>query len=509
MNGTWITDFVDRVGDPIGILAADGSWHCAEVLLADALRSLARDVTGGERMPRDVAIGYPAHWNTIAVDALRRALHRSPDWPVEPLLIPDNVCALTAVDAEAGLPTGGVTMLCDFGGSGTTISLIAADNTVMGKPLRHLEFSGDLVDRAVLAFVLGGLSCNSWPGLSGTLAFGPLIRLRDECRAVKERLSSDTATVVSGRETRVAGGIRFTRAEFDDVIDPMLVDLVDVARGAMVRAGVRPHDLTAIATAGGGAAIPAITTAMSEYLRVPVVAATRPGLSAAIGAALRASRPSPAPKAPLPNTAAPAPVDESIPAEPVGIAWSVGPDVPRLKADEPRAARPEVTFERDEDLAVADVVAWYRRPMPVVLLTLLVIIGAGLATVIGLRTNSTAASTTPPALPTVVATPATAAPAVAEAAPVQPAESAPPVRTVYEAPPVTQTQVVQAPPVIQTQVVQAPPVVETQVVQAPLVTQTQLVQAPIPVQLPAIPTALPIPPIPGLQLVLQGLQPSG
>ena len=498
VNGSWITDFVDRVGDPVGILAADGSSHPAEVLLADALRSLVRDVTGGERVPRDVAIAYPAHWRARAVDALRRALRRSPDWPVEPTLTPDDVCALAVVD----LPANGAVMLCDFGGGGTTISLVAADGTMMGEPVRHLDFSGDLVDRAVLAFVLGSLSCNSWPGLSGTLAFGPLIRLRAECRAVKERLSSDTVTVVSARETRVTGGIRFTRAEFDEVIDPMLVDLVDVARGVLVRAGVRPNDLAAIATVGGGAAIPAITTVLSEQLRAPVVTTPRPGLSAAIGAALRAGRVAP------PQVSRP--VDESIPVEPVGLAWSAGPDVPRLTA-EPRVVRPQITFEPAEVPAAPDTSAWYRRPMPVVLATLLVIVGAGLATVVGLRSNSTAASTTPPAPSTVVATPAADAPPVAEAAPA-------PDRGVVEAPPVT--RVVQAPPVVEAPIVEAPvveapvveaPVVEPPVVQAP-VTRTQLVQAPIPVQLPAIPgipTDLHIPAIPGLRLVLPGLPPSG
>lgn len=497
VNGSWITDFVERVADPVGIVAADGSPHRPEVLLAGELRSVARDVTGGERMPPNVAIAYPAQWQAPAVEALRRAIRMSTDWPVEPALIPDSVCAMTAVAAGSQRPAAGVTMLCDFGGGGTTISLIAADDTVIGGPARHLDFSGERIDRAVLAFVLGNLSCNSWPGLSGTLAFGPLIRLRDECRAVKERLSHETATVVAARETRVAGGIRFTRAEFDDVIDPMLVDLIDLARGTMVGAGVGSKELAAIATVGGGAVIPAITTALSEYLRVPVLTPARPGLSAAIGAALLAARP-PAAATVTPKAVVAAPVGESIP-EPVGRAWSAAPDVPRLRVGEPQPLRPQITFEPVEAPHPAAASSWYRRPMPVVLATLLVIVGAGLATVVGLRSNNTAASTAPPVPPTVVATPAAGAPAVAEAAPAVPmADPQPPVRTVIEAPPVTHTQVVQAPSIVETQVVQAPPV-----------TQTRLVQAPLPIQLPPIPTALPIPAIPGVQLVLPGAQPSG
>src|SRR5919108_546960 len=39
-RGLIITDFVDRVGDPVGIVAADGSTHQANKVLADALRAM-------------------------------------------------------------------------------------------------------------------------------------------------------------------------------------------------------------------------------------------------------------------------------------------------------------------------------------------------------------------------------------------------------------------------------------------------------------------------------------
>src|SRR5262250_1780475 len=45
--GLVISDFVDRVGDPVGIVAADGSMHRSEALVADALRALAYTATGG------------------------------------------------------------------------------------------------------------------------------------------------------------------------------------------------------------------------------------------------------------------------------------------------------------------------------------------------------------------------------------------------------------------------------------------------------------------------------
>src|ERR1700752_5508506 len=39
-RGLIITDFVDRVDDPVGIVAADGSTHMADEVLTDALRAM-------------------------------------------------------------------------------------------------------------------------------------------------------------------------------------------------------------------------------------------------------------------------------------------------------------------------------------------------------------------------------------------------------------------------------------------------------------------------------------
>src|ERR1700748_230586 len=55
--GLVITDFVDRVGDPIGIVAADGSVHRSEILAADGVRALAYAATNGAGVPEDDAVG--------------------------------------------------------------------------------------------------------------------------------------------------------------------------------------------------------------------------------------------------------------------------------------------------------------------------------------------------------------------------------------------------------------------------------------------------------------------
>ncbi|MBD9319037.1 Mucin 2 precursor, partial [Mycobacterium tuberculosis] len=78
--GLVITDFVDRVGDSVGIVAADGSVYRSEALVADALLALAYTATGGRALPGSVTVTYPAHWGPAAVAALDSALRRASEW---------------------------------------------------------------------------------------------------------------------------------------------------------------------------------------------------------------------------------------------------------------------------------------------------------------------------------------------------------------------------------------------------------------------------------------------
>ena len=89
-RGLIITDFVDRVGDPIGIVAADGSTHMADKVLADALRAMLYTV--GSPPPGPAAVTYPAHWRLAAVDVLRNALASVPEFqqPTPASLVPDS-----------------------------------------------------------------------------------------------------------------------------------------------------------------------------------------------------------------------------------------------------------------------------------------------------------------------------------------------------------------------------------------------------------------------------------
>jgi actin-like ATPase involved in cell morphogenesis len=286
LHGQRLTGFVERIGDPVPLIAPDGSSHRPELLLAEALGAVAQSATVGVPAS-EVAVSVPAHWQPSVVDALRRTLHDMHDGMP---LVSDSTAALTALSADPGLPARGVVVLCDFGGSGTSITLAdaAANYAVIGETVRFADFSGDLIDQALLTHVAASLKSEIDP--SGTAMVGSLMRLRAECRDAKERLSAETATAVAVDMPGHRADFRVTRAELEGLMSGPLTDLVAALDDTLQRHNVPSAHVSAVATIGGAARIPLITQVLSEHLRAPVVTTSRPHLTAAVGAALIAQR---------------------------------------------------------------------------------------------------------------------------------------------------------------------------------------------------------------------------
>ncbi|MEH3139256.1 MAG: Hsp70 family protein [Mycobacterium kyogaense] len=392
--GLVLSGFVDRVGDPVPLVAADGSAHRAEVVLAEALAAMARLVDGGS----PVAIAVPAHWGPGTLGALRGALRSRPILApdgVPAALIPDASAALAALQAAPGLPDHGVVVLVDLGGSGTSVTLAdaGANLDLVGQTVRYPDFSGDAVDQLLLDHVLSGIADANDADPAGTAAVGSLARLRDECRQAKERLSEQTATVVPAELPGVRSDIRVTRPELEQLIAEPLGGLLGVIDDALQRAAVPTANVAAIATVGGGAAIPAVTQRLSERLRAPVITTPESALNVAAGAALVANQSLDAqaatglaPAAGEPTAMAPAAWaagaaglaagqaadDGAASATFRALAWSQDDDlgsepVPYTGADyvaaSPDQARPSVAFSPDDDGHDEPApLAWYKRP---------------------------------------------------------------------------------------------------------------------------------------------------
>jgi hypothetical protein len=382
-RGLVLTGFVERVGDPVPMVAGDGSTHRGERLVADALDALTR-AAYPSMAPRVMSVSVPAHWRQSVIDTLGAALRSNPGLsphgaPVP--LVSDAVAALTALQTRPGLPARGVVALCDFGATGTSITLAdaAAGFRSVGHTVRYDDFSGDLIDQAVLSHVLADLEIDP----SSTSAVVALTRVRDECRIAKERLSYQTATGLRAPLPGSQSTVRLTRAELEALLRDPLDGVIAALEDTLQRNNIARAHLAAIATVGGGARIPLVTQRLSEVTRIPVITTPRSQLIAALGAALIARR-GPVAEAPtgiaMAAVARPVATVGSTAAHTVTpyagvepLAWSqdvsahdISPGAYQSYDDGAAVggARPEVRFDHGEHSAVSSVPALplYRRP---------------------------------------------------------------------------------------------------------------------------------------------------
>ena len=365
-QGLTLTGFVERVGDPVPMIAEDGSKHRAEMLLVEALDGVAR--SAAKAPVSEVAVAVPAHWRPSVVEALRGALGSKPGLARSPL-VSDAEAALTALRSNPGLPTAGVIVLCDFGGSGTSITVVdaGANDAPIGETVRVPDFSGDQIDQAILTNVVAGIFDASDADPAGTSMVGSLSVLRDECRRAKERLSDETATAIVIDVPGMKTTVRMTRKELDHLVDEPLAEFLAVLADTLDRNRIPLASISAVATIGGGARIPLITQRLSEHLRTTVVTTPQPQLTAAEGVALIAQRSqvvetatAMAPAAPATATVSAAAIGGGAsPAVGGALAWSevdddpydvlhTEPYVDDQPVSAPAASRPEVHFQHEE-----------------------------------------------------------------------------------------------------------------------------------------------------------------
>ena len=96
-----------------------------------------------------IAVAVPAHWTGATLRSLRLAMRAKPRLApngVPARLVSDAVAALTALNANPGLPGRGVVALLDFGGGGTSITLADAASTF--EPVETSRLTESLVSKS-------------------------------------------------------------------------------------------------------------------------------------------------------------------------------------------------------------------------------------------------------------------------------------------------------------------------------------------------------------------------
>ncbi|EJO90946.1 hypothetical protein MCOL_V201915 [Mycobacterium colombiense CECT 3035] len=286
--------FIERIGDSVALVSPDGSAHDPELLTVEALDAMVL-AAGADAACSEISIAVPAHWKPATVQALRDALRTHLGFVrsgMAPRLVSDAIASLTAVKAELGLPDEGVVGLLDFGGSGASATLVnvAGDFELVSATLRYAALSGDEIDQELQLRAFEELGHGSGLDPASTAGVGQLVELKEQCRAGKERLSTEMATEI----TAVLGGrscsLTLTQDDLEELIQDRLTGFIYAFDDMLVRYRKSWSDLAAVVTVGGGARIPLVTERLSMHGRTPILTPSQPALAAASGALILASR---------------------------------------------------------------------------------------------------------------------------------------------------------------------------------------------------------------------------
>src|SRR3954454_21629839 len=95
ISGQVMSGFVERVGDPVPLIADDGTSYRADVLMVEALDAMV--VEAGADVSAQIAVAVPAHWKGGTLRSLRDAMR------AKPTLAPNGVPVRLVSDAVAAL----------------------------------------------------------------------------------------------------------------------------------------------------------------------------------------------------------------------------------------------------------------------------------------------------------------------------------------------------------------------------------------------------------------------
>jgi len=170
-----------------------------------------------------------------------------------------------------------------------------------GRPEGVERLGGVDVDAAVIHHVLRALG----PAAAALDPEHPptrvgMARLRADCVAAKEALSSETSVTIPVTLPGITDEVLLRRTELEELVAPVLAPTVDALRRALASAGLGPGQPDAVLLVGGSSRMPLVAREVSVALGRPVAVDAHPKHPVAMGAALvaEARRPATTPSVP-------------------------------------------------------------------------------------------------------------------------------------------------------------------------------------------------------------------
>src|SRR5262245_26658296 len=281
-------EFKRRLGDPTPILLA-GVPYSAEALMARLLRFVVDEVGAREGgLASAICVSHPANWGPYKIDLLHQAARMSNvDRPITFSTEPE--AAAGAYAQTQRIEPGAVVAVYDLGGGTFDAAVLRRTATgfaILGHPEGIERLGGIDIDAAVFAHVARSVGAPLTDlDEDDAAAVAAVGRLRAECVAAKEALSTDLDTVIPVLLPGFAGEVRLTRAELEAIVRPSLYDSVEALRRALRSADATPDDLTAVLLVGGSSRMPLVAQLVAAEIGRPVAVDAHPKHAVALGAA--------------------------------------------------------------------------------------------------------------------------------------------------------------------------------------------------------------------------------